>query len=391
MPALPAFLKTGLNFMQVIQVCPAFFPYHGGLETHVEEISKHLTNSGFTVKIYTTDPSGRLPKKQTIEGLEIFRFRAFSPNRVYFFAPGLYSALKRIENAQIIHAHGYPNFPALAAALAKSGNGKPFILTPHYGGYDVQTLGTSTWRIFAKKSYNFSMGRYILSRANAVVTVAKFEREILKQKFGVDDDRITYIPNGVNVASFKIVPKNEEDTKTILYVGRLERYKGIHFLIEAFKVVKTIFPNSRLIIVGSGAYKENLIHLTSSLGLQKSVSFLENIPKEHLTQLYRSSSVFVSLSQYEGQPIALIEAMAYGLPVIATNVGALPEFIQNAKNGFLLNFPPNKKELVDLITSLLENPDSSTKIGFEARNSILSRFSWEKTVKSLIKLYEQFS
>ena len=101
--------------------------------------------------------------------------------------------------------------------------------------------------------------------------------------------------------------------------------------------------------------------------------------------------MFVSLSQYEGQPIALIEAMAYGLPVIATNVGALPEFIQHAKNGFLLNFPPNKKELVDLITSLLENPDSSTKIGLEARNSILSRFSWEKTVKSLIKLYEQFS
>ena len=377
--------------MEVIQVCPAFFPYRGGLETHVKEISKRLTNSGFDVQIYTTDPTGRLPKKQKIDGLKILRFRAFSPNRLYFFAPRLYSALRRTENVDVIHAHGYPNFPALATALARNRNKKPFVFTAHYGGYDVQTLGASTWRTAAKKCYNFSMGRYIFSKANAVIIVAKFERELLKQKFGVDEDKIKYIPNGVNVREFNHPTKNDQDIETILYVGRLEKYKGVHFLIEAFTEVKPSFPNSRLLIVGSGSYKEKLVNLTSSFGLQDSVSFLENVPQEHLTKLYSSSNVFVTLSQFEGQPIALIEAMSSGLPVIATKVGAIPELVQHGRNGFLLDFPPNKKALIDVITFLLGNPDSSAKIGLEARKSILSKFSWEKTVQSLIKLYEWFS
>ena len=235
------------------------------------------------------------------------------------------------------------------------------------------------------------MGRYIFSKANAVIIVAKFERELLKQKFGVDEDKIKYIPNGVNVREFNHLTKNDQDIETILYVGRLEKYKGVHFLIEAFTEVKPSFPNSRLLIVGSGSYKEKLVNLTSSFGLQDSVSFLENVPQEHLTKLYSSSNVFVTLSQFEGQPIALIEAMSSGLPVIATKVGAIPELVQHGRNGFLLDFPPNKKALIDMITFLLGNPDSSAKIGLEARKSILSKFSWEKTVQSLIKLYERFS
>lgn len=377
--------------MEVIQVCPAFFPYRGGLETHVEEISKRLRNSGFGVQIYTTDPTGRLPKKQEIDGLKISRFRAFSPNRVYFFAPGLYSALRRTENVDVIHAHGYPNFPALATAFARDNNGKPFVFTSHYGGYDVQTLGTSTWRTVAKKCYNSSMGRYIFSKADAVVTVAEFEKELLKQRFGVDEARIKYIPNGINVQNVKTLKKDDQETKTILYVGRLEKYKGIHFLIDAFIKIKSSFPNSRLVIVGSGSYKERLVNLTSCLRLRDSVSFLENISQEHLIHLYLSSSVFITLPQYEPFGISLAEAMASGLPVIATKVGAIPELIQHSRNGFLLDFPPNKEDLIAFITLLLENPDFSAKIGLEARKSILSRFSWEKTVQSLIELYEQLS
>ena len=377
--------------MEIIQVCPAFFPYRGGIETHVKEISRRLVNFGFRIKIYTTDPSGKLPKKQAIDGLEIFRFRSFSPNRIYFFAPRLLSALRMIKDADIIHVHGYPNFPALAATLAKSKNKKPLIVTPHYGGYDVHTLGTSIWRTFAKRLYNFSIGKYIFSKTDAIVIVGKFERKILKQKFGVDEARIKYIPNGVNATRFKGLTRNDQDLKTVLYVGRMEKYKGVHLLIEAFAKVKTSFPNSQLLIVGSGPYKEKLMYLTNILRLQDSVRFLENVPQDYLTKLYLSSNVFVALSQFEGQPIALVEAMSYGLPVIATKVGAISELIHHARTGFLLEFPPDKSTLVGLITLCLKNPEFSAKIGLEARNMILSRFSWDRTVQSLSELYEQFS
>ena len=374
--------------MKIIQVCPAFSPYRGGVETHVEEISKRLAMAGFDVKIYSTDPSGKLPKRQNKSNLEIFRFRSLSPKRVYFFAPELFRALAKAKDVDIIHAHGYPNFPALASAAAKSRNKKPFVFTPHYGGYDVQTMGTGIWRIYAKKAYNVSVGKFIMSRADAVVTVGKPEREAVKEKFGLKCERIWYIPNGVNAIRFQS-STTKRDGKTVLYVGRLEKYKGIHFLLKAFKKVQVIHPETELVIVGSGPYKKELVRLASCLNLTRSVKFLENVPEESLTQLYQSSSVFASLSQYEGQPISLVEAMASGLPVVATNVGAVPELIRNQETGFLLNFPPEEKILVERLAFLLGNEGFSRKIGEEARRTILSTFSWDKTVNELIKVYKE--
>lgn len=375
--------------MKIIQVCPAFSPYRGGLETHVEEISKRFAKAGFDVKVYSTDPSGKLPKRQSKDGFEIFRFRSLSPKRIYFFAPELYNALAKVKDVDIIHAHGYPNFPALASAAAKSANRKPLVFTPHYGGYDVQTMGTGIWRIFAKKFYNLSIGRYIIQNADTVVAVGKSEREALRRKFDVEEGKIRYIPNGVNTQIFPRTVENVGDKKTVLYVGRLEKYKGIHFLIKAFKKIETLHPEAKLVIVGSGPYKEDLIRLASSLNLHSKVKFLQNIPEKSLMQLYQSSCVFATLSQFEAQPIALVEAMASGLPVVATNVGAIGELIRDHETGLLLDFPPKEETLVELISFLLKNDNFSKKIGAEARKLILSTFSWDRTVNELTELYKE--
>ena len=374
--------------MKIVQVCPAFAPYRGGVETHVEEISKRLAKAGLQVKVYCTDPTGKLPKKQTKDGFEIFRFRSFSPKHVYFFSPKLYHALAHEDDADVIHAHGYPNFPALAAATAKTSNKKPLVFTPHYGGYDVQTMGTGIWRIFAKKFYNLSAGQFILKSADAIVSVGKIEKDALETKFCIESEKIRYIPNGVNAQRFGNSP-TKRDKKTVLYVGRLEKYKGVHFLLEAFKKVETTHKQVELVIVGSGPYKEELLTLARSLNFTNNVKFLENVPEETLTQLYLSSNVFVSLSQYEGQPITLVEAMCSGLPVVATSVGAVPELIQDHRTGFLLSFPPDEETLVRHISSLLENEEISKSMGARARESILSTFSWDRTVSGLIQLYEE--
>lgn len=370
--------------MEVVQVCPLFFPYFGGIETHVREISKHLTNLGVHIKIYTTDPSGKLPKKESIDGIEVLRFRSFT-NDLYFFAPKLYSALKKLKEEDMIHVHS-PDFPSLAAALAKDKNRKPIVFTPHTLG-SADMVGTSMWRTLAKKCYTILLGKYIFDKFDAVVTVSKYEKKILIQKFGLKEGKITYIPNGVDVEKVKGVARKKRGVKTILYVGRLEKYKGIHFLIKAFPKIKKSAPHSRLIIIGSGSYKKNLIYLVDNLGIKDSVIFLENVSEEELREVYTSSSVFISLPQYELFGIALAEAMAYGLPVIATKVGGIPEFIQPNRTGFLLDFPPDENILVKIATFLLENTDYSTEIGIRARQAILSRFSWDRTAHNLFNLY----
>ena len=374
--------------MKVIQVCPLFYPYFGGVETHVHEVSKRLTSLGVDVEIYTVDPSGKLPKKQLIEGIEVSRFRSFSPKQIYFFSPKLFNALKNPKSADVIHVHAYPNYPALASVCAKIVNKKPLVFTPHYGGYFLPTEGASILRSILKNGYNFLAGKFMFDKANAVIVLSKGEGELLHCKFGLKKEKVRYIPNGVDVKKFEHVKTNAE-TKTLLYVGRIEKYKGLDFLLNAFLKVQKLFPDSQLIFVGKGSYKKELISVVTSKGVERSVRFYQDVPEKKLLDLYLSSSVFVLLSQYEGLPIALMEAMACGLPVIATRVGGISEIVQSGKNGFLLDYPPDENILCEQISLLFNDENYSAKTGLEARNRILSKFSWDQVAKNICQLYKE--
>ena len=115
--------------MEVVQVCPLFFPHFGGIETHVREISKRLVKLGVDIKIYTTDPSGKLPKEENIDGVEVHRFRSYAPNSLYYFSPNLFFELGKLKRAKIIHVHSFPDFPSLSAALVKDIIKKPMVLS----------------------------------------------------------------------------------------------------------------------------------------------------------------------------------------------------------------------------------------------------------------------
>jgi glycosyltransferase involved in cell wall biosynthesis len=374
--------------MEVVQVCPLFFPYLGGIETHVREISKRLVKLGVDIKVYTTDPSGKLPKKENIDGVEIHRFRSYAPNSMYYFSPNLFFELGKVKHAKIIHVHSFPDFPSLAAALVKDIIKKPIVFTPHYWGSSHVT-GTSIWRTSVKNFYNRRLGKFTFSKFNKVVTISNFEKEILVEKFEVAEKQLRYIPNGVDTEKIKDITRKKTGVSTILYVGRLEEYKGVNFLINAFPRIKSFFPEARLVIVGKGSYKLELVSLANNLGVQDSTEFLENLSGEELMQLYLSSSLFVTLSQYEALPVALLEAMAHGLPVIATSVGGVPEVIQSGKNGFLLDYPPNEKTLINIVKPLLEDPELSNKVGSSAKQTILSKFSWDDVARNLLSLYRE--
>jgi len=377
--------------MNVAEVCPLFLPYIGGVETHVYEISRRLSKLGVGIKVYTTDPTGTLPKKDTIDGIEVLRFRSFDPWRLYYYSLDLYHELEKLRDVDVVHVHGFPEFPSLAAVLAKDENRKPLILTPHYGGA-VNMLGTSVWRTLVKRSYNLLLSKLIFGKSDIIVAVSIYEKEMLKQNFEADERKIRHIPNGVDVKELEgKVKKKSNDTKTILYVGRLEKYKGVSFLIKAFQRLKANLTNSQLVIVGRGPCKEELVSLSRKLEVQDSVTFLENLPKEELTNLYLTSDVFILVSQYESLPIAVLDALAYGLPIIATNVGGLPEIIQTGKTGFLLDFPPDEDELIRITTSLLQDEEYAKEIGARAREEILSKFSWDSVVRNLLDLYEEIS
>lgn len=376
--------------MQVAQVCP-LFPFHGGMETHIKTISERLISHGIDVQIFTTDPFLQCPRQTTVEMIDVFKFKSYALKNMYFFSPQLYLALRNLKHVDIVHAHGYNTFPTLAAVLAKSVNKKPLAFTPHYGGYSEHVIGTSYLRTLAKRCYNLTWGRRIFHHVDAIVSVGSVEREFILRKFGVHKQKTLYIPNGVKAGSDKRSWKTRGPIKTLLYVGRMEKYKGVEALLRAFSKIAEAHSNLRLVYVGRGSYKERMKFLVHKSKLEERVHFFENVTDEELEAIYQTADIFVTLPQHETFGISVVEAMAHGLPVIASKVGELSRIVKHGKTGFLLDFPPNVESLAQLIKSLIANSDFSREIGRSARKDVLSKFSWSRSVQDLIRLYERIS
>jgi glycosyltransferase involved in cell wall biosynthesis len=369
--------------MEIVQVCPIFFPYIGGTATHVMEISRRLVSLGINVTVYTTDPSGRLPKREVSNGLEVFRYRALAPGGAYYLPFGLYKALKELKNVSLIHAHDYQAFPAVISALAKSQNRRPFVFTPHF-----HPIAGSWFRSFLKPIYNRSFGRLVFGEADAAIAVSIYEKAFLEKVFKTKG-KVSYIPNGFETETFRQLDRPSRTCdKIVIYVGRLEKHKRVDLLIRAFRRVVKRVPDAQMLVIGDGAYRNGLLRLVGRLKLENHVRFLGFVPRMKLLELYAKASLFVMPSRYEAFSISLVEAMASGLPVIATRVGGMTELIESAKCGFLIDDPPNECALAVPILSILEDAYTSRMMGLQGRNYAFSHFSWDRTARDLLRIYE---
>lgn len=300
--------------MRIAQVCPRYSPDIGGVETHVAEISRRLVARGHDVTVITTDPSGKLPRSETLDGVKVLRFPAFAPGDAYYLSPSLYSYLRKGHGFDIIHAHGYHAVPALFASYAKEGK---LVFTPHYHGHG------HTWlRSILLKPYKLLAGR-IFTKADRVVCVSEHEKRLVCRDFPRSCEKISVVPNGVNKAEFKAVEPWPKGLKVILYVGRLEEYKGVQYAIHALKFL----PWYRLLVIGRGPYKEALLEEAKKAGVQDRVAILEGQSRANLLRWYATADVFVMLSTSEAYGITVAEALTAGVPSIVANGSALEEFV----------------------------------------------------------------
>jgi glycosyltransferase involved in cell wall biosynthesis len=371
--------------LKVVHVCPRFYPYQGGVETVVREFSKRLIQMGVNVEVYTTDPKGDLPKEDSVDGIQIQRFRSHSFNGVYHFSPKLFSALKDLKEVDLVHAHDYQDYCILAASRAKKRFQKPLVYSTHY-----HPIGGSKTRTVAKRIYNALLGGRLMKNADAVIAVSESEKALLEKLFHLDEKRIRHIPNGIDTERLRDLQniENRKRGQTLLYVGRLERYKGVQHIIKALpKIVEA--RDCELQVVGEGSYKEELVSFAKKMKMTEHVSFLGKLSEAEITEAYLGSDIFIMPSQYEAFCVSLAEAMAYALPVIATKVGGMTELFEDGKHGFLIDYPPERDLLAEQAIYLLENRGVSRKMGREGREYILSRFSWKSSTEQLLELYKE--
>jgi len=183
-----------------------------------------------------------------------------------------------------------------------------------------------------------------------------------------------------------------EEKNLILYVGRLIDWKGVHVLISAMKKVIQTKNQARVVVVGDGPEKENLIYLVEKWNLEGVVHFAGRVPDPILQDYYNRAAVFVLPSitvknQTEGLGVVLLEAMAAGVPVIGSRTGGIPDIIQDGENGLLFS-PGDDTELADAIIRIITNPTFANRLRNQGLQTIQDKFSWDKITDQFIKEYQ---
>lgn len=287
----------------------------------------------------------------------------------------IHSTIK-LYNPDILHVHGYK--ATVLGGLIANMIRIPFILTYH-GEAKIRT----------ELSTYIKIENIFVRKALRIIAVSKRIMEELIIR-GVPESNISVIHNGIkdpfithleNIS----IKKNGLFSTHLLTVGRLIKIKRIDLIIDAIGILKKEFPQIGLTITGNGPLENELKEYVTKAGLNSSVIFLGYVPDP--TSTYNSADIFVISSASEGSPIALIEAMAASLPIIATSVGAIPEMLINRKNAIII--PKNDlKALVDSLRHLIVCPNLSKALGDAARQSFLRNYTADVMAKSYFETYK---
>jgi glycosyltransferase involved in cell wall biosynthesis len=194
---------------------------------------------------------------------------------------------------------------------------------------------------------------------------------------------VVVIPNGVSPEQYS----NSGDGNFVMFAGRLNKVKGISFLVEAFSQVAKEF-NTKLVIIGSGPEEHRLKSLARSLNLGNSVQFIPALNHNDLLNYLSKCSLFVLPSIFETMGITMLEAMASGKPVVASNIAGPNEVISHGRNGLLFE-RGNSIDLKSQIEEVLTNPEMRRRLGREARRTIVERFAFETTSRQLEGVFDR--
>ena len=304
--------------LRVLMVCPRYLPEVGGTEMHVYEVTRRLSSlEGFEVTVLTTDRSRRLPREEIVAGVPVLRVPSWPRGRDYYFAPGI-AAIIRQRRWDLVHCQGiHTPVPLLAMASARQ-VGIPYLVTFHTGGHSSRlrnAVRAAQWRLAGP----------LLRNAVSLIGVSHFEAAVLTRHGRLGDKRVTVIRNG------GALPPPRTGTVPvpgrIVSSGRLERFKGHQRVIEALPHVMREVPQAHLMILGSGPYEDNLYKLARHLGVSDRVSIKHLAPadRQGMATTLAESSVVAALSDYEAHPVAVMEALTVGRPVVGYDVAGMGE------------------------------------------------------------------
>lgn len=348
------------------------------------ELSQRQSKLGNYVTLFTWNKENRSSHEIVNKNFKIYRLKGLNlALRPFFtkypFLPQLGSIIKR-EKPDLIHAHSHLFLTTYAAIKAAKKSSIPSIVTVH--GLSAERNNAIN---LLQKIYLESMGTKIFQASTIIVCLTRADaRQVVR--LGCPASKISLIPNPVDADLFKPCPKNEQDN-LVVWVGRIVPEKGLEYLIDAAKLVQHHINDVRFVLVGDGPMRNKLEYLIKDRGLSKIVSLIGSLDHRRVADMLAKASIFAFPSLKEGMPRAVLEAMATGKAVVASDIPGMDEIIEHGFNGVLVQ-PKNAGALGDTIITLLNDNKLRNRLGRNARKTILKFFTWKSHLSQLESVYE---
>ncbi|WP_282941146.1 glycosyltransferase family 4 protein [Paenibacillus sp. RC67] len=359
------------------------------VELVIEQVAKRLTQEVGPV-VFGKITKG-YPRKEVIDGVRYVRVGATSQQsyirqvarKLVHYRPQVI----QVENRPRFVRHLRRMFPKARLWLVL--HSLTFVSKPHIGKAELRACLAAADRIIVNSEF---------IKEQMILMVPKTRRKLIVNHLGVDMDSF------VSRWSYEGLSEREEmlqrlgltGKKIILYVGRLIEIKGVHHLLQAMPQIAAQVPDAMLLVIGSAhygsdrvtEYVQDLYQLGNAM--PQHVRFIPYVPHTEISSWYRLADVLVVPSDNkEAFGLVNVEAMAAGVPVVATRAGGMKEIIEHGETGYLIDVPLLSKELSLWICTLLTDDDLSQKMGGASINRVKERFTWDHTALRWLDVYRK--
>lgn len=361
--------------IKVLQICKLYYPWIGGVEKVVQDIAEGLQGK-IHIEVLACEPKGR-GKSLCVNGVRVTYASSFG---IYWSMPVsiTFPFLLAWKSKKFDILHFHLPFPLGDLSYLLMGSRQPKVLVTYYSDIVKQKKIMKFYKPFLHA---------FLKRANKILVPAPNLLESSKY-LKPYKDKCVVVPLGIDLSKFGHQSKKVDlgispNEKIVLFVGRLTYYKGLEYLLEAMREVK-----AKLLIIGDGKLRQQLEKKAKSLKVEEKVVFLGRVSDEELKYCYQICDVFVlpSVEPTEAFGLVQLEAMAYGKPVVNTNLPTGVPFVSKHGETGLTVPPRDSKALAQAINKILNDKELAKKFSENARKRV-QEFSKEKMLQRIYEIY----
>ncbi len=371
--------------MKIALVSPYDYPYPGGVTEHIAALDAHFRATGHDTRIIAASSTDEdILSDHVIKVSGAVSPVPFSGSMARItLSPQVYRRVKKIlsdEKFDVVHVHE-PTVPVLSLVVLRHSH----------------AINVGTFHAYRESNpiyeYAGPLVKRVFGTLDGRIFVSDAVREYITRYFPGD---YTIIPNGIDCARFSApgiapIERFADGRPNILFVGRLEKRKGFRHLLRAYPHIKAAVPDARLIVVGAYTDKEKAPFLRYARTHRlRGIHFVGYVPPDDIPRYFRTATVFCAPSTgFESFGIVLLEAMASGLPIVASDIAGYRTVLDDCSEGFLIP-PGNEREIAQSTIRLLQDPDLRRKMS-ECGTQKAAEYDWAIIAKRVLAYYEDLN